>query len=320
MTKRILGIVFLLLGILGSLISIGGLIVSRSVIGELDAGFNTTLALASDSLDTVNDTLLLTQTTIEHAGSSLDTLAETAVNVSTTMNDTQPLLDQVTESATQEIPESIEAIQGAIPDVAEAAGAIDETLRILDSFELDRVIFGIPIQFDLGINYQPTEPLNETVLALGGSLDGVPEDLRALEGDMMRASANLARIGSNIETIAGDLEAISATVDDIEPLLDQYLEIVAQTQDLIAQAQTDLNNQLALLQLAITALFVWLGLSQIVPFYLSWTLLASGDDGDDATSGEPVSERSQPSTVDQEYRSPGDLAEKTVNDQGTDES
>ena len=94
MTKRILGIVFLLLGILGLLISIGGLIVSRSVIGELDAGFNTTLALASDSLDTVNDTLLLTQTTIEHAGSSLDTLAEKAVNVSTTMNDTQPLLDR----------------------------------------------------------------------------------------------------------------------------------------------------------------------------------------------------------------------------------
>ncbi|UCG22809.1 MAG: hypothetical protein JSW55_11560 [Chloroflexota bacterium] len=320
MGKRILGVVLILVGLLGLLISIGGLVISRSVIGELGAGLDTTFTLASDSLDTVEDTLLLTKTTIDQASGSLDTLTATAINVSATMNDTQPLMDRVTQSATQELPESIEAIQGAIPDVAEAAGAIDDTLRILDSFEVDRQIFGIPIQFDLGINYQPMAPLNETVLALGGSLDGVPEDLRALEGDMLRASANMAAIGGNIETIAEDLKAISTTVDDIEPLLDQYLDIVAQTQELIAQAQTDLDGQLAQLQLAITALFVWLGLNQIVPFYLGWTLISGGEDKDyeelDGTGANP----SVPTVTNAEYRSPGDRDEKVSGELEADES
>lgn len=283
MYKRVLGIVILLVGVLGLFISVGGTIVSRTVIDELGASLETTLTLASDSLEAVDDTLHLTQTTVEQAGASLETLAETAVNVSTTMNDTQPLLDKVTQSATQQIPDSIESIQQALPDVAEAAGAIDDTLRVLDSFELDRQVFGIPIQFDLGINYQPSEPLDATVLSLGESLDGVPEDLRSLESDMLKTSENLALIGSNIETIAGDLDSISQTVDEINPLLDQYIDIVAQTQELIAQAQADLGDQLALLQLAVTVLFVWLGLNQIVPFYIGWTLL-TGDDDDEEES------------------------------------
>ncbi len=289
MFKRLLGIVILLVGVLGLLISIGGTIVSRAVIDQLGATLETTLTLAYDSLDAVDDTLHLTQTSVEEAGASLDTLAETAVNVSTTMNDTQPLLDKVTESATQQIPDSIEAIQLALPDVAEAAGAIDDTIRVLDSFELDRQVFGIPIQFDLGIDYQPTAPLDATVLTLGASLDGVPEDLRSLESDLLRTSANLALIGSNIETIAGDLDSISQTVDGINPLLDQYIDIVAQTQELIAQAQADLGDQLGLLQLAVTALFVWLGLNQIVPLYIGWTLM-SGDDIDEEESKEEADE------------------------------
>lgn len=290
MFKRILGIVILLVGLFGLLVSIGGTIISRSVIGQLEESLETSLTLASDSLNTVDDTLHLTQTSVEHASASLDTLAETASNVSTTMKDTQPLIDKVTVSATQRIPDSIESIQGTLPDVAEAAGAIDDTIRVLDSFELDRRVFGIPIQFDLGIDYQPSVPLDETVLILGQSLEGVPEDLRALEADMLRTSENLGLIGGNIETISGDLDSVKQTVDEINPLLDQYIDIVNQTQELISQAQADLGDTLTMLQLAITALFVWLGLNQIVPLYIGWTLMS----GDDIEDGEAEREAPAP--------------------------
>ena len=135
MFKRILGIVILLVGLFGLLVSIGGTIISRSVIDQLGASLETTLTLASDSLDAVDDTLHLTKTSVEQAGASLDTLAETASNVSMTMNDTQPLLDKVTETATQQVPDSIKSIQSALPDVAEAAGAIDDTIRVFGGLE-----------------------------------------------------------------------------------------------------------------------------------------------------------------------------------------
>jgi len=299
MFSRVLGIVLVFVGVFGLLISVGGVLVSSTVIEQLNDSLETTLSLASDSLDTVEDTLQLTKTSVNQAGASIDTLAETAVNVSTTMSDTQPLLNAVTESATQQIPESIESIQEAIPNVAEAAGAIDDTLRVLDSFSLDRQVFGIPLQFDLGVDYQPTAPLDETVLDLRDSLDGVPDDLRALESDMVLASDNLAIIGSNIETVAGDLESISQTVDQINPLLDDYLEIVAQTQTLITQAQTDLGGQLRILEWAVIALFVWLGLNQIVPLYLGWTMITDDDDeaGEASGSGQSTSTKTQDSAA-----------------------
>ncbi|MGD8805648.1 MAG: hypothetical protein PVH65_07340 [Chloroflexota bacterium] len=275
--KRIVGIVMLLVALLGLLIAVGGVLVSRTVVDGLGSSLDTTLTLAGDSLDTVGDTLQLTKTSVNQAGSSLDTLAETALNVSKTMSDTQPLMNKVTETATQRIPDSIEAIQKALPDVAEAAGVIDETMRVLDNFALDRQVFGIPLQFDLGIDYQPRVPLDATVLSLGGSLDGVPEELRALESDMVQATENLALVGGNVETIGDDLDLISQTVAEINPLLDQYLDIVDQTKVLLSQAQSDLNEQLGMLQLAITALFVWLGLNQLVPLYLGWTLMTGAD-------------------------------------------
>jgi hypothetical protein len=281
MFKRILGIVLLIVGLLGLLISVGGTLVSRGVVAGLGSSVQTTLDLATESLDAVGDTLALTKTTVDQAGTSIDTLVETAANVSATMSDTLPVLDKVTDSATRQIPDSIEAVQDAIPAVAEAAGAIDDTLRVLNSFEVNRRVFGVDIQFDLGIDYQPDEPLDDTVLTLGSSLDGIPANLRALESDMVQTSQNVSLVGGNIDSIAGDLESISQTVDDINPLLDQYIDIVGQTKTLIAQAQKDLDGQLGMLQLAVTALFTWLGLNQFVPLYLGWTLLTGDDDDHD---------------------------------------
>jgi hypothetical protein len=82
-----------------------------------------------------------------------------------------------------------------------------------------------------------------------------------------------------------DLDLISQTVDEINPLLDQYIDIVGQTKSLIAQAQADLEKQLSMLQLAVTALFTWLGLNQFVPLYLGWTLLTGHDEDEGRRPG-----------------------------------
>jgi methyl-accepting chemotaxis protein len=271
--KRVLGIIFIVIAIVGVLLSIGGIIASQRAIEGIGDGLDQTLQLTADTLDNVQATLLLTKTTIDQVSDSLDTVGQTALNVSTTLSSTQPLLAQVTQVATGEIPDSLDSVQTAIPNVAEAAGAIDETLRILNSFKVDRKIFGIPIDFDLGINYQPEEPLDETVLVLGSSLDGIPDELRSMESNLEIANQNLAVIGQNLEVISGDMDQINATVAEIDPLLDEYIRLTAETSDLLRLTQSQIDSQLQLAQLAIMGLFIWLGINQIVPFYLGLALL-----------------------------------------------
>lgn len=275
--KRVLGVFFILIAVTGLIISIGGVIVSRQAIMEIGSSYENTLDLTADSLDNIHETLLLTKTTVNQVSSGLDTVGETAVNVSTTISSTKPLMDQVTQVAAKDVPKSLESIQQAIPDVAEAAGAIDDTLRLLDSFDFEREIFGIPIRFDLGINYKPENALDDTVLDLGTSLDGVPESLRSLDANLGVASENLSVVGQNLEVIAGELDQLNNTLKEIEPLIDEYLRLTTETSDLIRLMNSQLDRQLQTIQLAVTALFIWIGLNQLVPIYLAWTLLTHQD-------------------------------------------
>lgn len=276
--KRILGVIFILIAVTGLIISVGGVMVSRQAISDLGTSLETTLELTADSLDNVHETLLLTKVAIHQVGAGLDTVGDTAINVSSTISSTNPLMAQVTQVAARDVPDSLESIEQAIPDVAEAAGAIDETLRLLDSFKLERQIFGIPIEFDLGINYQPEAALDDTVRELGTSLDGVPESLRSLEANLGVASENLSVVGQNLEVVAGDLEQLNSTVKEIEPIIDEYIRISTETSDLIRDTRSQFDGQLQRLQLAVMAIFVWIGLNQLVPLYMAWMLLTARDE------------------------------------------
>ena len=273
MGRNIIGVFFLVVGISGLALSVAGTLISRQIINDFGKAAENALLLTGESLETINDTLILTKQTLGDVSSGLDTVGVAAVSLSNAVDDTQPIMEQVTQVAARDVPDSLESVQGAIPDIAEAAGAIDDTLRILNAFQVERSIFGVPIQFDLGIDYDPEAPLSETVLELGQSLDGMPMGLRALEDDLNSANESMLVIADNVLTIAGDLERLNASVSELEPLVDEYIGLATETTDLIRQTRASLNQQLQTAKLISTLLFVWLGLSQIVPFYLASDLL-----------------------------------------------
>ena len=300
--KRVLGVGFIIIAIIGLLVSVAGVIVSRQTIQAVEIGLDDTLRITADTLDTVHESLLLTKITVQQVSTGLDTVSDTTVNVSNTISYTLPLMDQVTKVTTGDVPDSLESVEAAIPDIAEAAGAIDETLRLLNSFKVDQKIFGIPIQFDLGINYVPENELEETVLELGTSLEGVPDSLRSLEANLSAATENLSVIGQNLDVIAGDLDDLNNTIDQIEPLIDEYLRLTTDTGDLIRLKRSQLTGQLETVQLALTVLFIWIGLNQLVPLFLAWSLL---------TEKEKKSTESEIIETDQHIEGPEQLEEQS---------
>jgi ABC-type transporter Mla subunit MlaD len=273
--KRILGVLFLLIGLSGLALSVVGVIIGRQVIEEVGTGVDQALILTNDTLDTVGQTLLVTKDVMSKIDGGIETAGSTAINLSKTLSETRPMLGQIAQVISEDVPEGIESMQTALPDVAEAAGAIDDALRVLDSFQVERQIFGVPISFDLGVDYNPENPLDETVLQLGESLEGLPNNLRNLQLHIDVANDNLATIGQNVESIAADLTLISESTGEIEPLIDEYIRIVTETGDLVRQARSSIGDQLELAELILTLLFVWIGLNQAIPLYLSWNMLTT---------------------------------------------
>lgn len=279
--RRILGVVMILIGIVGLIIAVAFAYYGRVAVDSVAVGLNSTVAVLQNTVGTTVDSLTSVKSTITEAQATVDTVSTTVGNLSTTLFDTQPLLQQVTVIATDTVPNSLEAVQGAIPNLAGIAGTIDTTLQRLDDLKVERAILGVPISFDLGINYNPREPFDAAVLQVGDSFVGLPDQLRTLDQSLATAVDNIATIGNNISTLSTDLVAVSGTLGDFPGLLDQYIDILNQTEASLVNIRDQVAANLNLIKWAITGLGVWFAFYQLVPLYVGWRMLTDDEDDED---------------------------------------
>ena len=270
MWQRLIGLIMIAIGVIGVGLSVVGLAAGLLLLNQLGGSLLETLTLTIDSVETVRETLLLTEDTIAHVNEGLGVVEETAGNVSTALDETQPLLGQISQVAGEDVPESLEAIQSAMPAIEQAAGAIDDTLRALSAFE--RSFLGVSL--DLGVEYDPEEPFDESVSTIGDSLEGVPTRLRSLGSDLDQTQQSLGLISGNMAEISSTLHAINENATQLEPLLDDYIAMTTEIGDSMRQTRERLTRQMRLLKIMLSAVMIWLGLTQVAPLYLGWELLS----------------------------------------------
>ncbi len=273
MFRRIIGIVMLVLGLVGLVISFAGVYYGRQLVDNFFGGIDETLTLTLDSLDTAVDSLELTKATLGDVNSGLETVEGAVLNVSKTITDTRPIVDQIGVVVSENTPDTIEAVQAAIPNIAAVASSIDQTLLTLNEFRIEEEVLGIALNYDLGINYQPTTPFDQTFVDLGNSLDGLPENLRSVGPNLATTNENLAAISLSVSTISGDIATINGRVAEVPALIDQYIDIVNQISNAVEQIQTQVIQQQELVKTIVTFVLVWWGLPQLALVMIGWDFL-----------------------------------------------
>ncbi len=286
MIRRIFGITLLVVGLIGVGLSFAGVRLLYNTIDEVTAGLDEALRLTTESLDTVVETLVLAQSTVQDMNTAVNTAQTTAANLATTIDDTQPLLDELGRVATQDIPESVEAVQASLPALEQAAGTIDSTLRTLSRFEIDQSILGFRLQYDLGIDYNPDLPFDVAVIEIGTSLEDIPESLRSLEEQLTLTSENLDTISQNVNQLGEDIGVINERIAETDPLLQEYMRIFAELNDNIRLVRQQLEERAAAVKQAVTIAFVWIGLMQLPALYLGLELVTGERDPDRYVSRE----------------------------------
>jgi methyl-accepting chemotaxis protein len=271
--RRFLGIVMLVIGLAGIVLSITGAVVGRRLIGGIGNTLDANLQLTIQSLDTVNESLTLTRQTIRQIGAGLETLKVTGEQAASSLDDTRPMVEQISLVLTDDVAGGLETFQERLPDMVEVATTIDETLTTLSNFRIDRTILGIPLRYDLGINYNPQVPFAQSVEELGASMEGLPEELRVLETHLEVAGANLGEISANARQLSEDLGDINETMDELAPQLDDFTATLTEFADSARQIRADLALQLDTFQTVWVVVMVWLALTQIAPLYLGYELV-----------------------------------------------
>jgi len=277
MFRRFIGLIILL----ATLIVLVVLIVAAVNFGPaLDVVFKSvddSLTLTVDTLETVSETLTQTKSALVSINTSLDTAAQTTANLSTTVVDTIPLLEQVSVVVSDQLPQNIENVQAAIPNIAAVATVVDSALTRLAAFKIDQTIpipFNpIEIKYDLGIEYDPEVPFGDSMAQLGEGLDGLPEELRALRGELEVSAANLQTLSDDLNAASGDVEAINGELAKFIPLVDQYLGLVDQVVGGIENIRTDIMTNLEMIKMVGTVLIIALALTQLAPLVVGLDLL-----------------------------------------------
>ncbi len=281
MIRRILGFIILLIGLAGIVLGLLGNRVGHQVIDAVTTAVSDVLLLTSDSLDTVQETLLITKDTVTLASDSLTTVETAAVNLGGAILQTQPLIEEISKVTSVDLPNSLEAVQETIPTVAQAAGVIDDTLVSLNRLRFEETIpfINYTISWSLGVDYAPTIPFDTAVIQIGESLEPLPGRLRNLEQQLLVTSGNLQMLSDDVYLIADDLTLVNTQIQALNPLLDEYIATVTRINDTARMTRASINEQLERLKMGITYIMIWLVLFQVVPLYLGYTLLMGQQPG-----------------------------------------
>lgn len=280
MFKRFLGLLMLLIAVGGIVLAFFGARLGHRLVDRVAANFDQTLQLTSQSLDTVSETLALAKSSITDVNTVMETAESTADDLAQTVTDTRPLLSQISSVTSEQVPDSLETIQEAFPSLEQVAGVIDRTLVTLNSFRIDEEILGFPIQYDLGVDYAPEVPFDQSVRELGQGLEGLPESLRTLQVYINVTNGNLQTVSQDIRNLADDLGTVNGRISELEPILDEYIILITTTNDNARQLRAQINDDVQSIKNGITLVMVWLAITQIAPLYLGWELATGRRDID----------------------------------------
>ncbi len=301
MLKRILGLIMIIIGLSGVAVGVIGGRNAGDVVDSIGLTLDMNLELLSESLVAVEDTLILAKASLMDVGTGMGTVQTTADDIGTAINETGPLLDNISDIVSDEVPLAVEAIEDSIPNIAEVAGAVDDTLTTLNRFNIDETyeipnpfsddpLYSFDLQYDLGVDYDPTVPFQQTVEDLGSTLDGLPGRLRSMSIYVNVSKNNLDIISDGIFAIGDDLETINGRIAELDPLLDEYIRITIELNDQSRLLRAGINDQLESIKLTINVVMIWFILTQVAPLYLGFELVMGKRNGSRKEDAEPSKE------------------------------
>jgi hypothetical protein len=189
------------------------------------------------------------------------------------MSDTQPLLGEVVQVTSHDVPDSIEALQTTLPDVAEAAALVDAALTTLNDLRLEPKVLGLPLRLEFDLGYEPEASFEESITSVGESLEGIAPRLRALEAHVEPMIDSLDTLEGDLEATSSDLKAVNRSVADATLLIDEYMLAVTEAQDRVEVGRARIPRQVYVAKLAMTVVLVWVCLAQMAPLHYGWKLL-----------------------------------------------
>lgn len=223
------GVLALLASLVGMVV---GLILVDSVSGDLDGS----VGLSESALQSVDETLDLLEGVAAEVDDGLATAADSIEGAAVGVDTAAGRLEDVADFLDGELQANIEAIHGSMPAAIQAASAIDATLRALSL---------------LGVDYDPEEPFDVSLMAVEAALADLPGQLGA-QAEAIRALVPVSReFAGDAATMAESFSSLAVELATSKELIDSYRATLAQAEGVVDQTGSSLTANIWLIRLMI---------------------------------------------------------------------
>jgi hypothetical protein len=249
--RKILGVALISAAVIGLIFSLVGIVGTWYFKPALtDVALRGT-GLAQDSLETTAKGLIVTQQALKITVESMSSLQSTIDGAAKALESTQPLMESVAGVLDNELPGAVSGIQNSLIAAEESAKVIDGVLRLLS---------GLPL---LGMNYDPDEPLHESLKRVSDDLGALPSSLTDMETSLTDSIENITVVQEGLSSMADSISEIGTSLESYDGVVQQYLEIIDELLSGFEYLHNNLPTIFTVLAIALSIFFLWMILAQI---------------------------------------------------------
>ncbi|MGH8870509.1 MAG: hypothetical protein ACRDWS_00825 [Acidimicrobiia bacterium] len=216
--------------------SVTGLVLGLLLVESVSTDLGDSVGWSQTALQAVEETLSLIQGVSAEVDDGLVLAADSISAASAGVEEASGQLEDVADFLDGELKANIEAVHGSMPAAIQAAGAIDATLSALSL---------------LGVDYDPDEPFDVSLMAVEEALADLPAQLSA-QAEAIRALVPVSRqFADDGETLARSFDSLGTELSSSQEFVDSYRATLAQAQEVVDQTGSSMRASVWLIRLAL---------------------------------------------------------------------
>ncbi len=290
--RRILGVLVMIAGILGLILSLTGLVsvwVVKPTVGEY---VNATIATLNSSIDTSQKTIVVTAQALGATIDSVDALSSMLSTTANSVQDTVPVLDQLNVFLGESLPSTLESATGSLETAQQAATVLDSAIQSLDSFRT--VLSAVPLVGSFveqpSQPYNPEKSLADSLEELALNLDGLPLLFTEMAAKLDTADNNLVGIQEDLTTMSESVALISSSLGEYEKMVLQTESSMDNLKAMLNNIENNLDAMLMGAAAVLSMFFLWLLAAQVVILSQGWELYHGTAGRMDGPTSEPLAD------------------------------
>lgn len=272
--RRLLGILVMIAGILGLVLSGAGLVGVWMVRPTIAGYVESTIVTLNTSIGTSKEVMVITGEALGATVDSVDALSTMLGTTAASVEETQPVLDQVNVIMGETLPATFDSTIASLKTAEQAAEVLDSAIKSLDTFRF--VLSAVPLMGSFVETpteaYNPEVPLADSLGALAKDLEGLPDTFMEMSTNLAKADDNLVEIKSSLITMSDSVGLISSSLSEYQTMVTQSQSSMDNLDAILTNIQSNLPSILNGAAGVVSAFLAWLFIAQIVILSQGWEL------------------------------------------------